>query len=134
MGKIENVRIKSTSITMADHGCLTFWLNVEGNCWGCGIGGYMNGVGHLGATEWKGNGTAIVAMMKIMDTVGVEKWEDLEGQYMRIESEGWGSTIHKIGNLIEDKWFDLKEFFSTDKGEFVYEYKESLKKERKEME
>ena len=35
----------------------------------------------------------------------------LPGKYIRIEDNGLGSTITKIGNIIEEKWFDLKEFF-----------------------
>lgn len=118
--EIENAQISKVSISMADHGLLTFTIFVKGHSWGCSLGNYVNGVGHLGAKEWKGNGSAIVAMMKIMDTVGVEKWEDLEGKYVRVKSEGWGSTMHCIGNLIEDKWFDLKEFFKNDDGHAIY--------------
>ena len=119
--KIENARIKSTSISMADHGCLIISLNVEGNHWGCNIGGWCNGVGHLGATLWKGNGSAIVAMMKIMDTVGVSKWEDLNGKLIRVEVPVPGSrSISKIGNIIEDKWFDLGSFYKTDTGQSTF--------------
>ena len=35
----------------------------------------------------------------------------LAWQYIRFEDNGWGSIITKIGNIVEDKWFDLKEFF-----------------------
>lgn len=118
--EIENAQISSVSISMADHGVLTFTIFVKGHSWGCSLGNYVNGVGHRGAKEWKGNGSAIVAMMKIMDTVGVEKWEDLEGKYVRVKSEGWGGTMHCIGNLLEDKWFDLKEFFKNDDGHAIY--------------
>ena len=41
--------------------------------------------------------------------MGVEKWEDLVGKYIRVESEGLGGGIVKIGNIIENKWFDPKE-------------------------
>lgn len=50
------------------------------------------------------------AISKIL-VVGVDKWEDLPGKYIRIEYNGLGSTVTKIGNIIEEKWFDLKEFF-----------------------
>ena len=43
--------------------------------------------------------------------VGVDKWEDLPGKYIRFEDNGCGFTVTKIGNIIKDKWFDLKEFF-----------------------
>lgn len=113
---IENAKITGVSISMADHGCITFWVNVEGKGWGCSVGGYCIGHGYLGADRFDGYGKGLEAMARIMDTVGVEKWEDLKGKYCRVESEGWGSTIHKIGNLINDKWFDIKEFFAKGDG------------------
>lgn len=118
--EIENAKITSVSISMEDHGILTFTIFVRGRSWGCSIGQYTNGVGYLGAKEWKGNGSAIVAMMKIVDTVGVSRWEDLEGKYIRVKLEGCGKSIHCIGNIIDDKWFDLKEFFSADDGHAIY--------------
>lgn len=54
------------------------------------------------------------AISKILEIVGVEKWEDLKGQYIRIEDNGRGSTIDTIGNLMGDKWFNIREFFGTD--------------------
>ena len=66
------------------------------------------------AKEFKADsGSGLVAMMKIMDTVGVEKWEDLKGKYCRVKTEGWGGQIKIIGNIIEDKWFDMGEFFKS---------------------
>lgn len=49
-----------------------------------------------------------------MNVVGVKNWEDLKGKYIRIQTNGWGSTIDTIGNLMEDKWFNIKEFFGAD--------------------
>ena len=51
------------------------------------------------------------SVSKLLEVVGVDKWEDLPGKYIRFEDNGWGSIITKIGNIVEDKWFDLKEFF-----------------------
>lgn len=118
--KILNAKITSTSITMADHGVLTFWVTVQGGGWGCSIGGYVIGNGYLDADDdfFKGSGAGLEAMMRIMDTVGVDKWEDLEGKYVRcVLNDGWGGTITKIGNITKDKWFDLKEFFENVKEE-----------------
>ena len=52
-------------------------------------------------------------MMRIMDIVGVDKWEDLKDKYIRVESNGWGGTIKKIGHITDDKWFDIDEFFKS---------------------
>ena len=34
--------------------------------------------------------------------------------YITIEGHGWGSTIDEIGNLIDEQWFNLRDFFSKD--------------------
>ena len=116
MPEILNVKITNVSLTMADHGVLTFFVTVEGSGWGCGLGGYVIGNGYLGADDddfQSESGLGLVAMMRIMDVVGVSRWEDLKGKYCRVESESWGSSIHKIGNIIKDKWFDIDQFFKT---------------------
>lgn len=51
------------------------------------------------------------SISELLDVVGVDKWEDLPGKYIRFEDNGRSSSITKIGNIIEDKWFDLEEFF-----------------------
>lgn len=114
MNEIKNVKITNVSLTMADHGCLTFYLTLEGDGWGISYGGYCIGLGFLESDSFTAkNGGGLVAIMRIMDTVGVERWEDLKGKYIRIVDEGWGSSVKKIGNIIEDKWFDIDEFFKN---------------------
>ena len=110
--KTINAKITNVSLTMADHGVLTFYLTLEMR--GCGIcyGGYVIGRGYLGAKEFRGSEKGLEALMRIMDTIGVERWEDLKGKYVRIEDVGLGGVIKKIGNIIEDKWFDVEEFFN----------------------
>lgn len=114
---IENAKIASVSITMEDHGCLCYWIMLEGGVWGCGFGGYAIGKGHLGAKNSDisaDNGAGLVAMMRIMNVVGVSRWEDLEGQFVRVavDRETWGGSIHIIGNILNDRWFDQRKFFS----------------------
>lgn len=114
--KIENAKITDVTLSMADHGCLTFDIFVDGGGWSCAIGGYRIGYGHLGASEFVAeNGYGLEAMMRIMDVVGVDRWENLVGKYCRVKSDGWGSTIKVIGNIVEDKWFDLEKFFEEKK-------------------
>lgn len=110
--EIYNVKITGTAITMADHGCLTFYVTVEGAGMGCSLGGYCIGHGYLGSTEFRAEkGSGLVAIMNIMDVVGVEKWEDLKGKYCRVACKGFGQTVDEIGNLIDEKWFNLRKFF-----------------------
>lgn len=118
--KILNAQITNVSLTMEDYGFLTFWLILEGDGWGCGVGGYCIGRGYLGANEFTAEcGYGLEAMMRIMDVVGVDKWEDLKGKYLRVQfpSSGWGDSVSIIGNLVKDKWFNIKDFFATKKGE-----------------
>ena len=117
---IENAKITDVSISMADHGCLTFTIYVQGAVYACGFGGYAIGHGYLGADYWDGNGAGLVAMMKIMDVVEVEKWEHLKGKLVRVKYNSSGH-ITEIGNIIANKWFNIADFFSavTDESKFV---------------
>lgn len=118
--EIKNAKITGITISMADYNCLTFRVTVQGACWGCSIGNYKIGTGMLGADYWNGSGSGVVAMMKIMDTVGSDTWEGLEDMYCRVEFTEDGTMIQKIGNLINDKWFDIREFFANDDGHAVF--------------
>ena len=110
--EIKNAKIEHVSITMADHGCLTFYIALQGGGWGCVLGGYCIGSGYLGADKFTGSAKGLECIMRIMDAVGVERWEDMKGKYIRIVDNGLGSTISKIGHITDDKWFDIKEFFN----------------------
>lgn len=111
--EIQNAKITDVSISMAEHGVLTFWLGLEGGGWGCNYGGRCIGKGHRGADEFTAdNGDGLVAMMEIMNVVGVDRWEDLKGKYVRCEIKGWGDGIDKIGNILNNQWFDIREFFN----------------------
>lgn len=131
---VENARITKASLSMADHGVLVFNVTVEGYGWGCGIGTYVIGHGYLGAKQWDATGNGLIAMMKIMDVVGVEKWEDLKGNYIRVgwDHTGCGGKIISIGNIIKDKWFDIREFFAEDWGgtKSVFDERTSYEKAR----
>lgn len=111
---IENAKITSVSITMADYGCLTFLLTLDGGAWEVNFGGYCIGHGYMGAEKFDATDRGLTAMMRIMDTVGVEKWEDLVGKYCRVDIGGLGEPIYRIGNILTDKWFDINEHFKED--------------------
>lgn len=113
MNKIENARITKTKLG-EEHGCLTADIIVEGDSWGCAFGGYCldhwcAGVGEHTSTDGYG------AIIELMKTLEVESWEELKGQYVRVESEGWGGRILKIGHLMKDKWFSFDEYFKEAK-------------------
>lgn len=112
--RIENAFITNVDLSMADHGCLTLVMTLEGDGWGVVYGGYCLGHGYLGADDdfFDGSAAGMEYLMRIMDTVGVEKFQDLKGKYVRVATKGWGNSVKIIGNIINDKWFDAETFFA----------------------
>lgn len=115
---IKNALITNVDISMADHGCLTLAMTLEGGGWGVVYGGYCLGKGYLGADDdfFNGSAAGMEYLMRIMDTVGVEKFQDLRGKYIRVATKGLGSSVKIIGNIIHDKWFDAETFFEDKNG------------------
>lgn len=115
---IENALIEKVDLSMADHGCLTLAMTLQGGGWGVTYGGYCLGKGYLGADDdfFDGSAAGMEYLMRIMDTVGVERFQDLKGKYVRVATKGWGGQVKIIGNILKDKWFDAETFF-TDKKE-----------------
>ena len=115
---IENALIEKVDLSMADHGCLTLAMTLQGDGWGVVYGGYCLGKGYLGADDdfFDGSAAGMEYLMRIMDTVGVERFQDLKGKYVRVATKGWGDQVKIIGNILKDKWFDAETFF-TDKKE-----------------
>ena len=115
---IENALIESVDLSMADHGCLTLAMTLKGGGWGVVYGGYCLGKGYLGADDnfFSGSASGMEYLMRIMDTVGVERFQNLKGKYVRVAIKGLSGPVKIIGNILEDKWFDAETFF-TDKNE-----------------
>lgn len=90
-----------------DHGILTCYLHLDYGGSGQGFGGYSldepikdEEGKFLGRVPTDATGKWV---KEILNVVGVEKWEDLKGKYIRVEADF--NKIHRIGNLLEDKWF-----------------------------
>lgn len=109
--KIENAKITGINLSMADHGVLCIELGLRGNGWGVNYGGYVLGHGYVGADEFKGSEAGLECIMRIMDIIGIEKFNDAKGKYVRVATRSWGETVKIIGNIISDKWFDQESFF-----------------------
>lgn len=109
--KIENAKITSVDLSMADHGCLTLGMGLDGGSWGCVYGGCSLGNGYVGAKEFKGSAAGMEYLMRIMDTMESETLNDLVGRYVRVATKGWGESVKIIGNILSDKWFDSESFF-----------------------
>lgn len=98
MTEVINAKIESTMLGFEDHGLFTFWLRLDYGGGGQGFGGYVLGKSYT---------TDIIT--GILKTVGVDNWEDLKGQHIRVEKGiGFNGIILRIGHFLEDKWFDPK--------------------------
>jgi hypothetical protein len=115
MKSIYNARIKSTSLGTEDHGILTFYLHLEWNGGGCGFGGYALDEYDKAMDKRIATARGLQCIQEVMRVVGVSSWESLAGKYIRVEQDDSEYTIHKIGNLMEDNWIDLKTFWKSDK-------------------
>lgn len=111
--RIENALITKVDLSMADYGCFTLAMTLDGGSWGVVYGGYCLGKGYLGADDdvWNGSAAGMEYLMRIMDTVGVEHFQDLKGKYVRIATKSRGDCVKIIGNIIKDQWFDAETFF-----------------------
>lgn len=75
---------------------------------------FTTGLGHfhtpaLGPSEYISYPYTDKLIRQILKTVGVNKWEDLPNQYLRIKiTDG---VISDIGHIIKNQWFNLKKFF-----------------------
>ena len=107
--EIENALIASTTLGVEDHDIMTCWLGIEFDSGGCGFGGYAFDKYDRETKQRIGCAFGITSIRKILETVGVSKWEDLKGQHIRVEHEGIGGTITKIGHFMKNKWFSFKE-------------------------
>lgn len=111
MSEVINAKISSTTLCIEDHGHMTCFLFLDYADYGSqGFGGYA-----LDSANEKdsNNNSGILFIRSILETVGVTDWGDLKGKYVRVKYEGvgFGRTILAIGHIIEDKWFDPREFY-----------------------
>ena len=113
--QILNAKITDADLSMADQGVLIMRLALAGNGWRADYGGYVLGVGSLGASEFTGTPKGIEQIMRVMDTVGVTRFKELTGSLVRIAiSRSDNGPVHIIGNIITDKWFDIADFFTEE--------------------
>lgn len=108
--EIKNATISSTMLGIEDHGIMTAFIHLDYGGSGQGFGGYgfdslkvpgdynSGRIGSVFGCEF---------IRRVLDVVGVEKWEDLKGKHIRVVSD-WGK-VYRIGNIIKDKWFDPQE-------------------------
>lgn len=103
--EVENAEIRDLSVGF-DHGCLTIWITLMGNGWGCGFGGYRM---DPSPSQKPGDSKDVMAfwMKGLCWVLEVDDFLKLQGKHCRaVLAEG---TVKKIGHLIKDRWFDPAE-------------------------
>ena len=107
MREKRNAVIESTTLgPAAGNGIFSLYLTLNYGGSGQGFGGYAldkhNGQ-HSERSARYGTAYGMEFIRRVLETVGVEKWEDLKGKYVRVDMEF--SKVHGIGHVIEEKWF-----------------------------
>jgi len=101
--EIKNAKIEDTFLGVEDHGILTFMLYLDyGGC-GQAAGSYSLGSGNPRQYS------SCEIIEKILEIAEAEKWEDLNGKFIRVKCE-W-NKVHEIGHPLKDKWLNFAEFF-----------------------
>lgn len=111
--RIENARVQVVDLSMADHGCMTLKLVLNGGVWCTVFGGYALGNGYVGADSFRSTDTALVSIIQIMNVLECDTFNEMNGKYVRVATKGWGSSIKIIGNILKDQWFDYELFYKN---------------------
>lgn len=105
-----NAKIISTMLGYEDHGIMTCFLYLRQGASGQGFGGYgLDGPYDKVLKERLPNKLCGFWIKRILETVGITKWENLPGNHIRVIGVKFGNDpITAIGHITEDKWFHPK--------------------------
>ncbi len=99
-----NAIIKSTRLSIEDHGMLSAWIYLDYGGSGQGFGGYALYLPKEFKHHAKDIPFAGHFIFRVLQIAGVTKWADLPDKTIRVRREH--SKVHAIGHIIEDDWFD----------------------------
>ena len=112
--EIKNAKIESTSLGYDRGIFLVAWIYLDYGGSSQGFGGYV-----LAKSEGPMrplNDFGIEAINRILNTLGVHKWEQLPGTPCRAKASH--GKVYAVGHYLKDKWFsyeDLKAELGIDK-------------------
>lgn len=111
---IVNAIITKARITQEDRGCLMVWLDLDYGGMSQSFGGYAlylkPEMKHHKIESYAGH-----FISRCMTIAGVDRWEQLTGKAIRVESKN--GLIKGIGHIIENVWFFPAEDFEKVKKE-----------------
>lgn len=101
--EIKNAVIESVTLEKGDRGFLQCWLHLSYGGSGQGFGGYVlylpKSYSHHELKSFAGH-----FIFRCMEIAGVERWDQLQGRTICVRSEH--HTVHAIGHIVKDDWFD----------------------------
>ena len=105
-----NAKITGTNFGVQEDGSMVFYLTMEAAGRVYQVGGIsLDTYDEIGRRRvFFGRG--IQAIRRGLEVAGVSRWEDLPGTFVRVEESAWGTMVFRFGNILEDKWFDIREF------------------------
>jgi hypothetical protein len=108
--EIKNAIITDATLDIGDRGFLQAWLYLDyGDGGHQGFGGYVLYLPKGFKHHADQTNTAGHFLYRCMQIAGVDKWEQLKGKTIRVESDY--TQVKAIGHIIKDDWFDpAKEF------------------------
>lgn len=106
--EIKNAIITGVTLTTADHGCLSAWIQLDYGGSGQGFGGYSLYL-PKSFTHWELKSHAGHFIYRCMEIAGVEAWENMVGKTIRVK--GNYSQIEAIGHIVKEDWFNPEKDF-----------------------
>lgn len=99
---IVNGRIENTYLGTEDHGIFTFMIGIDHEDGHQGFGTYGLDAWVEAAQRRVGTAYGLEMIKGVLRAVGVEKWEDLVGQTIRLRCTH--TEISAIGHIVRDEW------------------------------
>lgn len=97
MADTVNAQIRRVRLGYEGHGALTAMVEFQ---WGSFIQSFPHYIL---------NGPFCALFVKgMIDAVGVQDWEDLQGRYVRLQLDGNRPPL-AVGHIVEDRWFNPKQ-------------------------
>ena len=95
-----NAQIKATKLGFIANGICSFDLILD-----------IQGGGGVCVGGWALDGSyGINVIKRILEVVGVDTWEELEGKYIRIKDIHLNDRVSSIGNLMKEEWINFDTF------------------------
>ena len=113
--EILNAQISDVDVAFNEQGVLVAGLILSGNGWRIQYGStYGIGATNPSATEFQGTAEGIELLMRLITLIGAKSFNGLIGKYVRVAVLPQVGEVKIIGNIVEDKWFDIEEFFKPE--------------------